>query len=168
MNLGGPRVLVATRFFRLELFLIFFFGSSTSELGWTTGRRLRFFLILLFHFLDELTRNFALTQREIENLIEFRLDSSWPSRPTWPALRARFARKIFTSRENFGAQDWTRTSMLLALAPETSVSTNSTTWAQIKRRTSADQEITRFTTNLVSIQAPNQLLAVILRLQRPF
>ncbi len=29
----------------------------------------------------------------------------------------------------FGAQDWTRTSMLLALAPETSASTNSATWA---------------------------------------
>ena len=29
-----------------------------------------------------------------------------------------------------GAQDWTRTSMLLALAPETSASTNSATWAR--------------------------------------
>ena len=32
-----------------------------------------------------------------------------------------------------GAQDWTRTSMLLALAPETSASTNSATWA-LKRK----------------------------------
>ena len=30
-----------------------------------------------------------------------------------------------------GAQDWIRTSTLVALAPETSASTNSATWAQL-------------------------------------
>jgi len=34
-----------------------------------------------------------------------------------------------SQRLTHGAQDWTRTSMLLALAPETSASTNSATWA---------------------------------------
>ncbi len=44
------------------------------------------------------------------------------------ALRAQIPFKM--KHLKYGAQDWTRTSMLLALAPETSVSTNSTTWAQ--------------------------------------
>ena len=35
---------------------------------------------------------------------------------------------LFREEKN-GAQDWSRTSMLLALAPETSASTNSATWA---------------------------------------
>jgi hypothetical protein len=47
-----------------------------------------------------------------------------------PAVAGRCASEKFAPA-NFGARDWTRTSNACALAPETSVSTNSTTRAHL-------------------------------------